>query len=173
MVRKPIAISPNATVKEAAALMKKQDVGSLVVKEDEKLIGYITEQEIVHKIVAKGLDPNKKKVKHIVNHEAKTIGPNVDMYDALKRMARFGVRQLPVVDKGKLVGLLTQKTILKVQPQLFELVAEKIELKEEHRKAIFGEGAMEGTCDICGMYSENIKQIEGQFVCEHCAGSVE
>lgn len=130
MVRKPIAISPKATVKDAAALMKNQDVGSLVVKDNETLFGYITEQEIIHKVVAKGLDPNKKKVKDIVNRDAHTIGPNVDIYDALKVMAKLDVRQLPVVDKGKLVGLLTQKTILKVQPQLFELVAEKIELKE-------------------------------------------
>jgi CBS domain-containing protein len=173
MVRKPIAVSPDASVKEAANLMKKHDVGSLVVNENDKLVGYITEQEIVHKVVARGLDPNKKKVKHIVNQDVKTVGPNTDIYDALKKMARFGVRQMPVVDRKKLVGLLTQKTILKVQPQLFELVAEKIELKEEHRKAIFGQDTLEGTCDLCGMFSENIKQVSGQFVCERCVGSVE
>ncbi len=173
MARKPIAISPDSTVKDAAVLMKNQDVGSLVVRENEKLLGYITEQDIVHKVVAKGLDANKKKVKEIVTPDAQTIGPNADIYEALKLMAKFGVRQLPVVDKGKLVGLLTQNTILKIQPQLFELVAEKIELKEEHRKAIFGEDAIEGTCDLCGMYSEKIKQIDGQFVCERCSASME
>jgi len=66
-----------------------------------------------------------------------TITPDVDIYEALLVMRDEDVRMLPVLDGNKLVGLLTVKDILKIEPALFELLAEKLILKEEHNKPIF------------------------------------
>ncbi|MBW2970751.1 CBS domain-containing protein [Candidatus Woesearchaeota archaeon] len=58
------------------------------------------------------------------------------MYDSLVLMRDYNIRHLPVVHKKELVGYLTIKDILKIEPQLFELIVEKFELREEHRKPI-------------------------------------
>lgn len=170
MTRKPIAVRPDTTAKEAAALMQEKDVGSLVVKDGETLSGYITEQGIVHKIVAKNRNPEKVRVKDIMITNVAVIEPSKDIFEALMKMRDLDIKQLPVVDKenNKLVGLLTLKDILKIQPQLFELLAEKFSLREEDRKPIFMAKQMEGTCDACGQYFNELYEKEGQFLCADC-----
>jgi len=79
------------------------------------------------------------------------------------------VKYLPVEHKGKFLGLLTLKDILKVQPQLFEIIAEKIELREERRKPVrsFAEGN-EGICELCGCYTGELHEVYGVFMCLNC-----
>lgn len=171
MTRKPIAVTPETTVKEAAKLMQEKDVGSLVIKEGDVLKGYITEQEIVHKVVASALSPEKLRVKDVMNANVATIEPGMDIFSALVIMRDEDVRQLPVIDKennNKLVGLLTLKDILKIQPQLFELIVEKIELREEDRKPVFVAKQIEGTCDKCTGYFKKLYEREGEFFCSKC-----
>lgn len=165
MTRKPIAVSPETTAKEAAIMMRNKDVGSLVVKEKDSLKGYITEQGLVHKIIARGLNPEKTTVSEIMIKDVITIQPNADIYEALMMIKDEDVRQLPVVYKGKLVGLLTVKDILKIQPQLFELVVDKISLREENLKPI---ATAEGTCDHCGQYTKKLYEKEAEFLCQKC-----
>ena len=75
----------------------------------------------------------------------------------------------PVVTKeGKLVGLLTLKDILKIEPQLFDLMVEKIELKEEDYKPIFSKKTSDGICDMCGTKNGNLEDINGQLICSKC-----
>lgn len=69
-----------------------------------------------------------------------TISPGKDVYDALILMRNHDIRQLPVIEKNKLVGFLTSKDILKIQPELFDLFIEKYELREEQRKLSESEG---------------------------------
>lgn len=171
MTRKPIAVSPETSIKDAATLMKEKEVGSLVVKEGDSLRGYITEQEIIHKIVASALDPKTLKVSDVMNTRVATIEPSRDIFDALVKMRDTDVRQLPVIDKennNKLVGLLTLKDVLKIQPQLFELLVEKISLREEEHKPIFVAKQIEGTCDGCGAYFRKLYEMEGEFLCNKC-----
>ncbi|MBI2660295.1 CBS domain-containing protein, partial [Candidatus Woesearchaeota archaeon] len=79
------------------------------------------------------------------------------------------IRHLPVVDKGKMVGLLTIKDILKIEPSLFELLVEKFELREETRKPIDRIISREAICQGCGAYAEDIKKVKGSLLCERCA----
>ena len=170
MTRKPIAVTPDTTVIECAKLMLAKKVGSLVIKEGDVLKGYLTEQGIVHKIVAKNIDASKTPVSKIMAVKVATIEPNLDIYDALVKMRDLDTRQLPVVDDGKLVGLLTLKDILKIQPQLFDLIVEKIELREQELKPIFqaSSQSLEGTCDLCGQYFQDLREFEGDFLCAEC-----
>ena len=170
MTRKPIAVTPETSILDCANLMKSKKVGSLVVKEGDILKGYLTEQGIVHKVVASKLDPSKTPVSKIMATTVATIEPNADIYEAITKMRDLDTRQLPVVDNGKLVGLLTQKDILKIQPQLFELLVEKFELREQELKPIFqaNSQSLEGTCDMCGEYFNDLREIEGDFLCEKC-----
>jgi CBS domain-containing protein len=173
MTRKPVAVSQETSVKDAARLMQEKDVGSLVVKEGDLLKGYITEQDVIHKVVASALDPITIKVRDVMNTKVATIEPGKDIFDALVKMRDLDVRQLPVIDpenNDKLVGLLTLKDVLKIQPQLFELIVEKISLREEEHKPIFIAKQIEGTCDICGGYFKKLYELEGEFLCNKCLG---
>ena len=134
MTTKPISIEKGEKIGQAAKLMANHRVGALLVKEGDAAVGIITDQDIVRHFVAKGINPLTKKVKDFDSKELITITPEADIYEALVKMRDFGIRHLPVVEDTKLIGLLTMKDILKVEPQLFDIVVEKYELMEEDRK---------------------------------------
>ncbi len=134
MTTKPIAVDENATIQQAAKLMADHRVGALLVKKGETATGIISDQDIVRHFLAKGINPLSKKVKEHKIKDLITIEPEADIYDALVKMRNEGIRHLPVVEGKTLVGLLTQKDILKVEPQLFDLLVEKFEIMEEDRK---------------------------------------
>ena len=90
------------------------------------------------------------------------------MFEALIRMRDLNIRHLPVVDDKKLIGLLTLKDVLKIEPQLFELLVEKFELREEGRKPLNKREPNEGICQTCGEYAGELKTKDGVMVCSSC-----
>jgi len=134
MTNKPVTASKDMVLKDAAALMEKENVNSLLIVENDRPVGIVTDEDMVRKSVAKGLDSKKLKLKDIQSSGLTTITPDKDVYDALILMRDHNIRQLPVIDGGKLVGFLTLKDILKIQPELIDLVVEKYEVREESRK---------------------------------------
>ncbi|RLE41613.1 inosine-5-monophosphate dehydrogenase [Candidatus Woesearchaeota archaeon] len=167
MTYEPITISPDTPLEEAAKIMKRKDVGSLIVKDDERLKGIITEWDIVRKVVATGNDPKNTRVKDIMVTNVITISPNADIYDALVRMRNNDIRHLPVVQRGKLVGFITIKDILKIQPELFDILVDRWELREEEEKPL-GERVASGTCNMCGKESSVLLDVNGMLVCRKC-----
>lgn len=134
MTLKPVSVSPDTTLLDCGVIMEKNHVGSLVVRKGMRIVGIVTEKDIVRKAVAKGLLPKETIVEIVMTKEFVTIAPEKDVYDALILMRDKNVRQMPVMAEKIMVGFLTGKDILKIQPQLFELLAEKIELREQARK---------------------------------------
>lgn len=130
MTNKPITATKDMTLKDAAILLSKEDVNSIIIVEDRKPIGIVTDEDIVRKCVAMGLDSKKLTVKDIAYVDLIMITPDRDMMDALSVMKQHNIRQLPVVDKGLLVGFLTLKDILKIQPDLMDIWMEQYELLE-------------------------------------------
>lgn len=170
MTRKPIIINVDTTVQECARMMRKKDIGSLLIKENNKIVGIITEQGLVHKIIAEGKDP-KIKIKDIMIKDFVIISPEKDIYDALILMQEKDVRQLPVMDNGKLVGLITLKDILKIQPQLLEIFVEKLMLREGRIRTALQRNGIEGECEICNKYGI-LNDVNGQLVCRKCENKV-
>ncbi len=134
MTTKPISVDRGAGLQEASKLMAEHRVGALLVKEGDAAVGIIADQDIVRHFIAKGINPLTKKVRDFQSKDLITISPKADIYDALVKMRNYGIRHLPVVEDGKLIGLLTMKDVLKVEPQLFDIVVEKYEIMEEQRK---------------------------------------
>ncbi len=163
----PISISADTSLIECAKIMSEKHVGTVVVK-DWNSLGILAEQDIVRKAVAEGADLNEK-VKRFMETKLITISPDMDVYDALIKMRDNNIRHLPVIENNSMVGLLTIKDILKIEPELFDLIVEKFELREESRKPINRIIPTEGICQICGEYSEKIKEISGTVLCENCA----
>ena len=170
MTTKPISIKPDASIQQCSKEMKDSHVGAIVVKSGNESLGLVTEQDIVRKVVADGKDASKMKVTDLMEKNLHTISPEDDIYDALIKMRDHNIRHLPVIENGKMVGLLTLKDILKIEPSLFELLVEKFNLREESRKPINRLIAKEGICQGCGTYVENIKQTKsGSLLCYRCA----
>jgi CBS domain-containing protein len=105
------AAAPSETLVDAAALMRENDVGSLPVVEEGQLVGMLTDRDIVVRTVAEGADPRKVAVGDVASREIVTVGPDADLDEALRLMGAHRVRRLPVVEGGRLVGMLAQADV--------------------------------------------------------------
>lgn len=168
MTQNPIKIGQTETLANAATLMHRHHVGALLVAEGDSLQGIITEQDIVRKAVAKGLDVNATPISEIMVGNLHTSEPGHDIHDALKLMNSLNIRHLPVLEEGALTGLLTMKDVLKIEPQLFEMVSHTIELREEDRKPYNAPNLEEGLCNLCGEYTGELMKHDELVICPGC-----
>jgi len=168
MTEQPLMVDKNVSLVECSKIMADNRVGSLLINDKNKLF-IITEFDIVRKAVAQAMDMKKTKVADVMSRIEYVIEPEKDIFEALQMMKDFNLRHLPVVDKDQMVGLLTQKDILKIEPQLFDLLVDKIELREEERKPTKQAREKEGVCNICGNYAINLTEKDGVLVCDECA----
>jgi CBS domain-containing protein len=105
------ACEPTATVVDAAKVMAQEDVGPVPIVEDGRLVGIVTDRDIVVNVVAKGGEANTTTVGDIASRDIVTISPDDDLSDALDLMAEHQVRRLPVVEGDRLVGIVAQADV--------------------------------------------------------------
>ena len=111
MTEDPRSIGASASVVEAARLMREQDIGSLPITEDEKLVGMITDRDITTRVVAEAADPKVTPVGDVYSRDLISVAPDKDLEEALQLMARHQVRRLPVVENSRLVGMVAQADV--------------------------------------------------------------
>ena len=116
--RDVVTIGPESGVDEAAKTMRDQEIGSLIVKGDTKMMGIITERDIVVKVVAEYRPVSAMKVKHIMSTPLISVGPETSLYDAAKLMAAREIRRLPVMDGDELLGIISERDLLTYAPDL-------------------------------------------------------
>jgi CBS domain-containing protein len=114
MTRDVTACAPSATVKDAAGLMARDDIGPVPVVEDGRLTGIVTDRDIVIRVVAEGRDPNTTTVGEIATKDIVTVSPDDDLEDALRLLAENQVRRLPAVEGDRLVGIVAQADIARL-----------------------------------------------------------
>ena len=105
------AASPTDSLASAAEIMSSQDVGSLPVVENGRLIGVLTDRDIVVRAVAERVTPETLNVGDVASRQPVTVQPDEDLDEALRLMAHHRVRRLPVVEEGRLVGMLSQADV--------------------------------------------------------------
>ena len=111
MTANPRSASPAQSLANAAQIMKTEDVGSVPVVDDGQLVGMLTDRDIAIRAVAEGVDTQVIKVGDVASRDPVTVEPEQDLDEALALMARHRVRRLPVVENGKLVGILAQADV--------------------------------------------------------------
>jgi CBS domain-containing protein len=112
MSSNPCAIEADKPVAYAAKMMKDEDVGLAPVVEGDRLIGTLTDRDIVTRVVAEGRDPQSVAVREVASTDVVTIDPQQDLDEALRLMASNQIRRLPVVEEdGRLVGVLAQADV--------------------------------------------------------------
>jgi CBS domain-containing protein len=96
----------NTPVADIAKTMKERNVGSVPVCQDGKVVGIITDRDIVLREIAMGKDTNTSKAVDVMTKGIASVNPNTDVHDAAKLMSDKQIRRLPVIDNGNLVGML-------------------------------------------------------------------
>ena len=183
MVVKDIMSSPVVTLNEAATsnkvatIMDENNLGCVIVtNQTGKPVGIITERDLVIRVIAKNLVPDTVKAKEIMTSPLVNIEPDATISEAARRMSRLEIRRLGVVYKGNIVGLISSRDILGVMPELIEIIQERTRLEgaaEAEENVEPEERPLSGYCDRCGVFSENLKDVNGQNLCEDCRIEVE
>lgn len=111
-----LVTAPDETVMNAAKSMKARNAGSIVVVDKGKPVGIVTEKDMLRKIVAEGLSPTGTRVRDIMSSQLITAGPEDPIKNAAKLMTQNGIRRLPIVKSGKLVGIITAADLFALDP---------------------------------------------------------
>ena len=164
-----ITVDENATVDKAAQLMADGHVGCILVTSKEgKPLGIITESDFVTRVLSKNIQPSKLTAKEMMTSPLITIDPDETLSEAARRMSQLNVRRLGVMYKGNLVGIISSKDILGIMPELIEIIQEKARIEGGTAEEATESGPLAGYCDNCGRWSDDLGEVEGNFLCEEC-----
>jgi CBS domain-containing protein len=121
--RKLLTASPHTTVSRAAKTMASKQVSAVLVVEDEALVGIFTERDALCRVLARGLEPSEVALADVMTPAPKTIEPHKSFGHALLIMWENGFRHLPVVEHGKLLGVVCARDAL--DPDMEDFVSEE------------------------------------------------
>jgi CBS domain-containing protein len=107
-------VEPGWSVRSAAERMTERNIGAVAVVEKGTLAGIFSERDIMSRVVAKGLNPDSTEVSDVMSRELIVAAPSEDVDAAIQKMHSIGSRHLPVVDDGRLVGMLSIRDLLEV-----------------------------------------------------------
>jgi CBS domain-containing protein len=113
MAKIVVTVDKDSSVYEAAKVMSEKGIGSIVVTGDGKPVGIATERDILQRVVAKRLDASKVKMKDIMSKPLITVNGSMPIINAIRIMEKNKVRRLLVMERGKLVGIVTQRDLLR------------------------------------------------------------
>jgi CBS domain-containing protein len=131
--KKLVKVPPDMAVDQAALLMAKKNLGAILVVEEDRLVGILTERDIAYRVVARGLDPQATRLATVMTPAPETVDPNKPFGYALLRMQEKGFRHLPVVEHGKLVGIVSSRSAM--DPAMEEFATEAHRRKHyQHRR---------------------------------------
>lgn len=171
----------NTPIDKVAQLMAKNDIGCIVITDKQaKPSGIITEKDLVERVLAKNAKPDSVQATEVMTSPLLTIEPDATISDAARKMSRLNIRRLGVVYKGQLYGVISSKDILGVMPELIEIIQEQARIQtekvaqedtEENEAAKEEEAEtspLAGYCDLCRAWSDNLTEVNGEFLCEDC-----
>lgn len=177
MVVKDVMSSPvvmldeDSSSNKVATRMDENDLGCIIITNKAgKPVGIITERDLVIRVLAKNLMPDTIKAKEIMTSPLVTIQPEATISEAARRMSRLDIRRLGVVYKSNLVGIISSRDILGVMPELIEIIQERTRLEDaaQAEETEDEDKPLSGYCDHCGVFSENLKDVNGENLCEDC-----
>jgi len=163
----PVVVQPFTTVFEAACMMKRNKIGNVIISEVTHPIGILTESDIIKKVVCEGKNAQDLTVEEVMSTPLIIAEPYISLQEALTIMGKCNIRRLPIVEHNELIGIITQRDILRLSPTVTEIVQEwsTIDTKDEEylRNQTFS-----GKCEDCNILSTNLKSIDGRLLCEDC-----
>ena len=177
MLVKDVMSSPAVTtlgdtpIDKTAQLMSNDRLGCIIVtSKDGKALGIITESDLLTRVLAKNIKPNKLTAKEVMSTPLITVEPDEVLTETARRMNKLNIRRMGVIYKGNIVGIISSKDILAITPDLLENMQEKarIEREPDGDEDSSESNPLAGCCERCGSWSENLDEIEGTILCEEC-----
>ena len=117
-------VRSDTTVKEVVATMNKFNIGSIIVMQSDKPVGIITERDVLRKIIELSLAPETQTARYVMTSPITTINETESIEEAAKLMAKKKIKRLPVMNSGKIVGILTYTDIVFKVPTLLSVLEE-------------------------------------------------
>jgi CBS domain-containing protein len=166
IMNSPVISAPlQSTVEDVASRMKEHKIGSIIIMENEKPLGIVTDWDIVSNAVTKDVKPSMLKASDVMQ-QLHTIEGEEGVTEAARMLRQHNIKRLGVVYKSKLVGIISASDVISVTPDLVDVISEKASLLrgEIGREA----GNISGYCDECGEWSDLLQYEGGSFTCEEC-----
>jgi CBS domain-containing protein len=159
---------PEETARQIAKKMTENDVGSIVIVENNTPIGMVTDGDIIDRIVSAGLDPDKTKAIEIMTKPIYTVESEAQLVDAVKYMRKKKVKRVGVTYKGKIEGILSIWDIISITPELVEIFSERLNIETPLAESRRNPVLMAGYCDLCNRWSDSLIEVDGKYICEEC-----
>jgi len=168
MKKHVVTVGPDMSMSTISKILTNNRIGSVVILEKGKPIGMITTNDIVT-LVARDKDlkkVNAGKYWKDMKKQFITVSPEENILKVTKKMIKTGYKRFPVVENNELKGILSTKEILLVSPEMIEILSEK--LKASVERVAKPQQRISGLCEICGEYSDELRNIEGRWMCSDC-----
>jgi|TARA_Y100000034_G_C6903329_1_gene418485 CBS domain-containing protein/ribosomal protein S27AE len=177
MTQEVITIKPSTNLFECAKIMVRKKTRSIPIVDNKKLIGFISEKDVLWALVKKTKeDLSEIKVTDVSSKKVITIKPNATIEEAIAKIRKTKFNKIPVVQKNELVGIITTKDILNFHPEIYPELEEFAQIKEREEKLKKikikkGEIINEGFCEKCGEKTI-LKKVNERMVCGSCINSM-
>ena len=136
MTREVITLDENVSAKKAAEIMAQEGVSAIIVTAEGKAIGILTERDILKRIVAEDKNSVEIKLKEIMSSPLVTIGPSVDLEEAARIMFEKKIKNLPVINDNRLIGLISLQDICRLQPQVLKMLRQLMETPKNLQRVL-------------------------------------
>ena len=157
--------------------MVNKNVGSLLLTTGKKLVGLITQKDILWAMIKSPTELGKVKAIEISAHKLATIKPMATTEEAFGKMKKLKFERLPVIQNKKLVGVITAKDILNFKPEFYPEIEEYAQIREEEEKLKRVKTSKskkiisDGICEECGN-RDFLYRVNGQLICESCMSAM-
>jgi CBS domain-containing protein len=168
MTENLIFVSEDDSIVEAAKLMSEKNMSSIAVKHGTEFSGMITDQDILSRVVSKGLDPRIVTVGDVMSSPLVTISEEATIEEAAKKMRENKIRRLVVEKNHQKIGMIAESDIIRVYPELHYLIREQSRLQIRQTSSEPREVVLAGYCEECGNYSPQLRNINGRWLDEDC-----
>jgi CBS domain-containing protein len=169
MTKNLISIETGESVIEAARLMDEKEISSVLVKEGKEFLGIITDRDIIGRVVLKGTDPRKVRVSEVMSSPLITISEGASVEEAAEKMRNNKIRRLVVEENQKILGIIAEADMIRVAPELHFLIRERSKLEVQLIPTKPHEMTFAGFCEDCGNYSNDLRNVSGEWLCEECS----
>lgn len=122
MVESVVTVDADSSVMKAVKLMNEHEIGCLVVTRRGRAVGIITERDLLRRVIGRSKNPSRTKVREIMTKPLIAGQPDMDLEDATRLMFRKKIKKLPVVEHGRLLGLITLTDVARFQPQMIRIL---------------------------------------------------
>jgi len=166
MKKNVVTVNPSMVISDVAKIMTNNRIGSVIVT-DKKMtpIGIVTDDDIVG-LVAAGKNTARVRVKDLKKKKLISVDPNEDILKVARIMIKSGYKRMPVIKDGKLQGIVSDKEILLVSPEMIEVLSEKLRARVE--MVAQPDERISGMCENCDQYSDDLRSVAGRWLCSEC-----